>query len=231
MEHLNRRAIITGASATAAAFIMPVVAATANANVSDLSAMIAQWQSDYEALTLEGKAVDALEQALIDTKADVPIALTAPIPVPSANPVHPASHLGWSIGELDRLLCDKTQSQVIRHNFVTGFVVSVADVPLSQDVLDRVQQLKQLRLSHDAAIEAHFADHAQRQKAWEQTLDEADALFTAILETRPSSWAQLHRKTDWLRSKYAQDLLKGVSDQFDVPENLIADIQALTATA
>jgi hypothetical protein len=222
---LSRRAVLAGATTSTLALAMPAIATAGQSET--MTDLMRRWQELDAIIASEGKAVDALEQELQTSAPPIPAILMQSVTVPEGGPLVPYNSNGWTLEVLESLIASISYPMSVRQDLPTGFQVSVTEHPLPREALATVKAIRKARLDHDAATEAHFADHAQRQADWGAMLDEQDHILQAIVDHRPTGWPDLHSKVDWLRSSGALKRIQDCSDDVGLAGALVADVLAL----
>jgi hypothetical protein len=230
MTHtLTRRAIITGATTSALALAVPAIATAGQPET--MADLMRRWQQLDAIIASEGKAIDALEFELQQSAPPIPATLMQSVTVPEGRPLAPNNSKGWTLEALESLIAPMSYTVTVRHDLAADFQISMTDHPLPREALETLKAIRKARLAHDAATEAHFADHAQRQADWEAMLDEQDHILQAIVNHRPTGWPDLHSKVDWLRSSGALKRIQDCSDDVDLAGALVADVLSLGTMA
>jgi hypothetical protein len=228
-NRITRRAIVTGATASALALAVPAIATTGQHET--MAGLMRRWQELDAIIASEGKAVDALEFELQQSAPPIPAILMQSVTVPKGGPLVPYNSNGWTLEALESVIASISYPMSVRQDLPTGFQVSVTEHLLPREALETLKAIRKARLAHDAATEAHFAYHAKRQADWETMLDEQDHILRAIVDHRPTGWPDLHSKVDWLRSSGALKRIQDCSDDVNLAGALVADVLSLGTMA
>ena len=244
---MNRRAMPSGAT------ILPMLAvpAIAKARPSNTNAGLLDAINELKRLSAyikeEGKAVDALEIKVRASLPPVPPELLLPIELlpldegqtlnlPTSTGKPNNQREGWSEEELQRMLDSGKYEFAAR--FDNGQVKDLLDcdmaitcksVKMSPETKATLARLLDMRKAYDAAEQDALAEHGARQEAWEEKLDEEDALLTTIIEWPVQSIEGLALKAKALSESTTFN--ECVSDHLQPKacEIMFAEIQRLAA--
>ena len=210
---INRRTAVTGAF-TAMVASMAIVAkaeVTPTDELVQLESLINRWKQLEHSVTIEGKAVDALEVGLNRTAPQRPAILFKSILRPDGTVLDPLSDrkMGWSQETLESRIRNKSKFIASRIDLPNGdFSITCSDRPLQEHALNQYIERRDALRVFNKKHERHYSEHGARQMTWEKSLSDLDAARNQIIAYEVRTIAGLTRKAQffneapWFASEY-----------------------------
>lgn len=188
---ITRRAIIKGASATAAA----MATAKAAAPAPDVAALIRRWQTLNADLEQRGKALDAREAELYSTEPQRPACAGHAIAWPGGELECPSD--GWTV---EALVATRSQFRIERTDEAGVQTVRMWDERLPPAALAKIQRVQEEIAAYEIAKAAHWRAHIAAMKEWEASISTVDAALMDIVQHVPRDRGELMAKIAFLQA-------------------------------
>ena len=220
---LNRRAMLTGTIAIAAA-ALPIVAHAATHNEdAELFDLFRQWEKGKALETSFGAEHTSMESLAQANQPTIPPELLQPIDgLPASEKPDPKQ--GWTIDELERVASLTEVSKFTRIKTDNGFDLRSVDEPVPDTARVKAQELLAIKKSYDAQYDAVWEEADRGQKRFDAIVSDNTDLLDLLAATPANTVQGLLAKCHICQ---IEKLFVSYMDFPRMAQSIVEDIQRL----